>query len=357
MERPHLSGEESVIGMRRLRRAFSPSGGVSFPRRVEIAFITNGGERLTHLYPNDCYYAHLSIYHFAVPLVCGRRVLDAGSGTGYGAAYLATHGAHMVYGVEVDPEAVAFSQRKFTSPNLDFQCLDLQKLTGFPAHSIDVVLSSNVLEHVPDVPAFLHAAWQVLTVDGVLVVAVPPITDAASRAHDFDNPYHLTSWSIRQWHDALGLFFAEVQYYRHFCGRPEIELDFANKPAQTVLRETDFAFEPLDLGAALRVPSLTAVFVARRPRSQAELPARDMPFPVVDDSFTRPAPPHVGRPGTAAVLRWLRRVRRGAAPPDSRREIAWFLVFRAAQIWHQRGPGTLLRKAATTARKQWAHRS
>ena len=45
----------------------------------EIAF---GGERVTHLYPNDLYYAHLSIYWFASKFVKDKIVLDAGCGDG-----------------------------------------------------------------------------------------------------------------------------------------------------------------------------------------------------------------------------------------------------------------------------------
>jgi hypothetical protein len=54
--------------------------------------LTNAGERMIvgNLWG---YWAHLSIYRFAVPFAQGKRVLDAGSGSGYGSSYLARHGA------------------------------------------------------------------------------------------------------------------------------------------------------------------------------------------------------------------------------------------------------------------------
>jgi hypothetical protein len=58
--------------------------------------IIDDGERVTHLFPNDCYVAHLSIYDFVVPMVAGRNVLDAGGGAGYGAHHVAAHGARLV---------------------------------------------------------------------------------------------------------------------------------------------------------------------------------------------------------------------------------------------------------------------
>ena len=76
----------------------------------------DGGERVTHLYPNDCFVAHRSLYHFVVPFIADATVLDAGSGAGYGAAHLADHGARQVLGVDASPKAVAFSRHHFPPP-------------------------------------------------------------------------------------------------------------------------------------------------------------------------------------------------------------------------------------------------
>lgn len=44
--------------------------------------IMNNGERVTRLYPNDSYFAHLSIYSFAVDYCRGCHVPNAGCGAG-----------------------------------------------------------------------------------------------------------------------------------------------------------------------------------------------------------------------------------------------------------------------------------
>src|SRR5262245_1537807 len=115
---------------------------------VDLHEITDGGERVTHLRPNDCYYAHLSIYAFAVPFARGAAVLDAGCGTGYGSHYLAERGATSVTAVDASAKAIDFCRRTFARDNLDFRVLDLEKLDGLPVRHYDLIFSSNVLEHL-----------------------------------------------------------------------------------------------------------------------------------------------------------------------------------------------------------------
>jgi len=93
--------------------------------------ISGGGERVTHLYPNYCYYAHLSVYYFATQFCQGGHVLDAGSGGGYGSNYLAEKGAKYVNAVELSEVSVAFSQNHFQKPNLRYQVMNLENITGF----------------------------------------------------------------------------------------------------------------------------------------------------------------------------------------------------------------------------------
>src|SRR5574341_608650 len=202
--------------------------------------VSDGGERVTHLCPNDCYYAHLSIYDFALQFSQNANVLDAGSGPVYGTAYLADNGAGFVWGIDVEEHAVKFCQHYFKRPNVKFKTMDLQNISGFPAHSFDFVFSSNVLEHIPDVRAFLRVICRLIKSDGVLVIAVPPITNAELRAADLENPYHLNIWSPRQWHNVLNQYFSEVQLYRHVFNRPGVPLDFHNTPEQTVISQKDF---------------------------------------------------------------------------------------------------------------------
>jgi SAM-dependent methyltransferase len=271
-----------------------------------IEDISDGGERITHLHPNDCYFAHLSIYHLAVQFIQDKLVIDAGSGAGYGSMYLAQHGARQVYGLEVSPQAVAFSQHHFQHPNLHYQVMDLQQITGFEPNSIDVIFSSNVLEHIPNVPQFLRRAWEVLKTDGLMVIAVPPIISEDLQADNLANPYHLNIWTPRQWHHALSHYFTDIQYYRHGFDKPGVSLDFSNAPEQTVVDETDFLFESLPIEQAFDTPTLTAIFVAQAPRAAAEVLDDDGQISFVDDSFTIPASDRIAQTMSAHLARKMR---------------------------------------------------
>lgn len=274
-----------------------------------VADISDGGERITHLYPNDCYFAHLSIYYFAKQFVQDKIVLDAGSGAGYGSAYLAEHGARYVHAIEISPEAVAFSRHHFSRPNLSYQVMDLQQISGFEQHSIDVIFSSNVLEHIPDPMQFLHRAWQLLKPDGLMLIAVPPIISEDLQADNLANPYHLNIWTPQQWHHALSSFFAEIQYHRHDFDKPGIVLDFTNSPEQTRVDETDFVIAPIPVEQAAQTPTLSALFVAKRPRTADQVRYPDQRLSFIDDSFTIPAGDPIAQRMSAQLARKMQELR------------------------------------------------
>jgi 2-polyprenyl-3-methyl-5-hydroxy-6-metoxy-1,4-benzoquinol methylase len=257
-------------------------------RNGTVGAITDDGERVTHLFPNDCYVAHLSIYRYVRPLVGGATVLDAGCGAGYGAADLADHGAGEVLGVDASAKAVAFSRRHFARPNLRFEVMRVERLDGLGRAAWDVVVCSNVLEHVADVGTFLRAVAGLLRDAGVLVIAVPPIVSDALRQENLANPYHLNIWSPRQWAHVLGRYFADVAAVQHWYDKPGVELNLRNTPAETVIAEGDFVFRPVAVEALYHLPTISAVFTARRPLAAAHLPRADAALDYVDQSFTRP---------------------------------------------------------------------
>ncbi|MEJ2210411.1 MAG: class I SAM-dependent methyltransferase [Anaerolineae bacterium] len=181
--------------------------------------ISEGGERVSHLVQDHVYHGHLSIYHFAARFCQGGRVLDAGSGAGYGAAYLADHGARHVLGIDASERAVTFSRYHFPRPNLGFQCLDLERIDSLLPRRFDFIFCSNTLEHVPDARGVVRGFWQLLEPGGVLLLAVPPITDDHLLYLNLINPHHLNLWSPRQWTAVLGDFFQQTTPYLHGVGR------------------------------------------------------------------------------------------------------------------------------------------
>jgi SAM-dependent methyltransferase len=245
--------------------------------------ISAGGERVSQLNPDATYFAHLSIYDFAAPFCRDGLVLDAGSGAGYGSAYLLEHGAREVWGIDSSPKAVAFSRHHFSRPKLAFMEMDLEQIEGFEEHSLDVIFSSNTLEHVPNVSSFFRQAWRLIKPGGTLVLAVPPVTDDRLVYLNLINPYHVNIWTPRQWENSLDVFFEEVTPVLH--GVERIGCDFRRNHVAH-LSEKSFVFQAGETADMYRQFTLTAIFVAGKPRSEPLLPT-GAPLPLVDESFTR----------------------------------------------------------------------
>jgi hypothetical protein len=59
--------------------------------------------------------------------------------------------------------------------------------------------------------------------------------------------------------------FVDLALVQHWYERPGVELNLANSPGETVIREEDFVFRPVGVDGLYDVPTITAVFTARRP--------------------------------------------------------------------------------------------
>jgi SAM-dependent methyltransferase len=302
--------------------------------------INEDGERVSHLHRTHFFYAHLSIYDFAVPFCKDAVVLDAGSGAGYGAAHLADAGAEHVLGIDVSERAVEFSKHHFRRDNLDFRRMSVERVADLLPQRFDVIFSSNTLEHVPDVMGFLRGAWSLLKPEGVLLVAVPPITDDRLLYLNLINDYHVNLWSPRQWSFALGQFFDEVSPYLHGVGR--VGEDFRPEHAGTdsALTEKDFAIERGTVDDMYDRFTLTAIFAARGPHPQSSVSSAASLPEFVDDSFTR-------EPGyiPPSLRKKLRRYFEPHEPPRS-------LLARAFHVLRSRGVFALGREMAAYAKKR-----
>jgi len=227
---------------------------------------------------NDLFVAHESLYQLAAPYAVGARVLDAGSGTGYGAAVFAGAGARSVLAVDLDSFSIRFARRHFPHPAISFRRADCEKL-ALPARSLDLVFSSNVLEHLEHPDTFLATAFNALVTGGAAVVAVPPITTEGALEENRGIHYHRSNLTLSEWAALLSRFPWSVTLYHHrFVGsgpRPDFTSPFPSR-----LSASDFSLSEGTVEDAYRDCPLTAVFVARRiegdlhPCPASEDPAR-----------------------------------------------------------------------------------
>lgn len=137
--------------------------------------------------------AHVARYMWARRFVRpGDRVLDAACGLGYGSRVLADGTlAESVHGVDVDPDAIAYAAEHYGADRsrLTFAVHDVASLGTWPAASLDVIVSFETVEHVPDPDRFLADCGRLLTPGGRFICSIP---NEWLDEHGVDpNPHHL----------------------------------------------------------------------------------------------------------------------------------------------------------------------
>jgi SAM-dependent methyltransferase len=105
-----------------------------------------------------------------------KRGLEIGAGNGIQSEIIARHFKELVC-TELNPESHAQMGKSFLNrrtENVERLICDAQDLSQFDDGSFDLVYSSNVLEHVPDINRCLLECWRVLNSEnGILIGAMP----------------------------------------------------------------------------------------------------------------------------------------------------------------------------------------
>lgn len=202
-----------LAGSERDFRPFEPGDG-NFKLIIPPSPLEFTGERMTGQMEGQIEFEHYHRYCLARDYCVNRDVLDIASGEGYGSALLAGVAASVV-GVEIDPDAVRHATANYQLPNLHFTQGDAQRIP-VADHSMDVVVSFETLEHLPDQASFILEIKRVLRPDGLLVVSTPDRAVYSAPGSD-PNPYHTLELTASQFDAFLGAHFAR---YRVLSQRP-----------------------------------------------------------------------------------------------------------------------------------------
>lgn len=97
------------------------------------------------------------------------RLLNVGGSAGIIDNYLADYFLS-VTGIDIDEPAVMYARKNFAKPNLEFQIGDALNLP-FQDNKFDVVICSQVYEHVPDAHKMMDEIFRVLSPGGVCYFA------------------------------------------------------------------------------------------------------------------------------------------------------------------------------------------
>jgi 2-polyprenyl-3-methyl-5-hydroxy-6-metoxy-1,4-benzoquinol methylase len=149
---------------------------------------------------------HTLTYEYAFQFAEGKKVLDAGCGTGYGSNMLAARARH-VTAIDLSTEALDYCRSHYTAPNLEFVQNDVRKLTF--RGEFDVAVSFQVIEHLPDPGAFLETLKQAVVPGGIIVIATPNVRTPRTGAGA--NPFHCSEMSYDELWTLLGKHFSSFQ--------------------------------------------------------------------------------------------------------------------------------------------------
>jgi len=195
------------------------------------------GERTLPDVPAENYWfrRHLVVYEWIAARVAGLRVVDMACGEGYGADVLA-RSAHLVVGVDANPEAHEHARLRYRRANLRFE-RDLVDEFSEPA---DAVVFLQTVEHLTDPGATLahfatlvagngngngdggpaRAPGQTGGERGVVFVSTPNVLTLAPKgAERSGNPWHVHEYRAAEFERLCRSCFSDVRMYGLFHAR------------------------------------------------------------------------------------------------------------------------------------------
>lgn len=135
-------------------------------------------------------YAHYCQYKSVLDQVMpGMRVLDAGCGDGVLSVMLAEKGA-IVVGTDISEPNIDAAKKIAVAQglNIDFRVADIENLP-FENNEFDIVVSSHVLEHIPDFDKGLLEIMRVTK--STAVIAIPTVLNGCSLVQIGGGQYYL----------------------------------------------------------------------------------------------------------------------------------------------------------------------
>jgi ubiquinone/menaquinone biosynthesis C-methylase UbiE len=164
------------------------------------------------------------------------RILEIGCSGGLLLEKLTNAGYRHVHGVDLSDAAIAAARRRGVT---NVEVMNASKLS-FPDRAFDLLIASDVLEHIANAQEALREWRRVLAPDAKLIVFVPAF-EALWSSHD-DANQHFRRYSRRQLAEVLegaGLCVERLSYWNALLTIPGVMLNAAEKVAQRSSRPSD----------------------------------------------------------------------------------------------------------------------
>jgi 2-polyprenyl-3-methyl-5-hydroxy-6-metoxy-1,4-benzoquinol methylase len=167
-------------------------------------------ERVCPDFADEIFEKHLKAYKFLTQFVAGKSVLEIGCGTGYGSAVLAEV-ALRVEATDYSAQAINFARRRYSRPNVLFSVMNADQRFRYADNAFDVVLSSEVFEHLHHQDFHLGEVSRVLRPNGLCFIATPdPETNPDPDTLEGQNQFHTTVNHFGELRELLNRHFDEV---------------------------------------------------------------------------------------------------------------------------------------------------
>lgn len=182
-------------------------------------------ERVSHKDRSDNYVFQRSIlaYVEAAKYVSG-KVLEIGTGSGYGIELIASHAQEFVTVDKFKP-AILDEPEMAAKENIHFLQMTVPPLKGIPNDTFDFVISFQVIEHIEEDKKFVEEIHRVLRPGGKCILTTPNRPMSLTR-----NPWHVREYTPSELERCLKTVFAEVEQLGVF-GNEKVQAYYAKNKA------------------------------------------------------------------------------------------------------------------------------
>jgi 2-polyprenyl-3-methyl-5-hydroxy-6-metoxy-1,4-benzoquinol methylase len=149
---------------------------------------------------------HVARYHYVKAACQGLRVLDAATGSGYGADILRSGGAREVVAVDRDERAIGYARERYGTQGISWRSCDAEDMP-FEAE-FDVVVSFETIEHLPRPEQFVRECRRALKPGGLYIVSTP-----LNLGGPYCSIHHTIEYSPSEFAQLLSRHFSQVELF------------------------------------------------------------------------------------------------------------------------------------------------
>ena len=140
------------------------------------------------------------------------RICDVGCGTGWLANCLSVFGS--VTGIDLSQEAIEIARLRW--PHINFYSNDIMTLVD--RQEFDVIVCSEVIEHIENKNNFVELVSRLLTDDGFIVLSCPNSDIQKYFGSDLPSQQPIELWPTRE--ELQALFLSNFVVMQHFTKMP-----------------------------------------------------------------------------------------------------------------------------------------